>query len=58
MREKYQLVTDIILEGNRIGPTGVAHLVKINWPELRHINLGNTSITKPTTISKMLVLKY
>mgnify|MGYP001951408084 CR=1 FL=1 len=40
MRERYQMVTDLILEGNRVGPVGIGHLVQGNWSELRHINLS------------------
>jgi hypothetical protein len=50
MHEKYQILTDIVLEGNRIGPAGVAHIVKINWPELRHLNLGNDAMNQQTII--------
>lgn len=40
IKEKYQLVTDLILEGNVLGVEGVTHLVKAGWSELRFINLS------------------
>ena len=44
IREKYQLVTDLVLEGNRITPAGVNHLVKSDWFELRQLNLSTFSL--------------
>jgi len=50
--QKYRAVTDLILEGNRIGPAGVEHLVKANWNELKSINLGICFPIQQTTILK------
>lgn len=52
MREKYQLVTKLVLEGNRIGPAGVTYLANGSWSELTYINLGSTVVIKPITTSK------
>ena len=40
VNEKYHLVTDLILEGNRITATGMEHLVKADWHDLRLLNLS------------------
>lgn len=42
--QKYQLVTDVVLEGNRISPGGIEHLVKVNWVQLRLLNLGTVLV--------------
>ena len=37
-------MTDLVLEGNRIGPGGVKHLIDANYDDLRQLNLNNNNI--------------
>lgn len=52
VKEKYQLVTDLDLEGNRIGLTGIDHLARAGWSELRVISLSTSVGTQTATTSK------